>query len=105
LAERRQLALASENVSRIATRGEVIEALLQAMGVPVTTSQSSFTDLSSSNPHADAITTAARLGIVRGDTDAEGNETGTVRPDDKINRAEVAALVMRILDVLEFGRR
>jgi hypothetical protein len=82
------------NVQQPATRGEVVETVLEVLGIPANGSgDNPFADLSADHPHAAALLTAWRLGIITGDTDAEGNLMGTVRPDDSINRAEAAKII------------
>jgi hypothetical protein len=90
----------SLDVRQPATRGEVIQTLLEAFAVPIALGENPFSDLRASNPHAAAIQTAYGLGIVSGDTDANGKATGTVRPNDPINRAEVAKLVVRMMEMV-----
>ncbi len=88
------------DVTLPSTRGAVIATLLEASGIPLIQEPVSiFDDLRPSHPHFQAIATAAALGIINGDTDAEGKFTGTVRPDDFINRAEVAKIIMRWKEV------
>lgn len=58
-----------------------------------------FTDLPLNHPDAAAITLAVKLGIISGDTNAAGNSTGTVRPNDSINRAEVAKIFSKLIDL------
>jgi Bacterial SH3 domain/S-layer homology domain len=53
-----------------------------------------FHDLSSDDPYADALLTAAHIGIITGDTDAGGVPVGTVRPSDAIKRGEVAKIIV-----------
>ena len=88
------------DVRRPATRGDVIQTLLEAFAVPIASDSTPFTDLRTSIPHAAAIATGYSLGIVTGDTDAQGKMTGTVRPNAPINRAEVAKLVVSVREVL-----
>jgi len=54
-----------------------------------------FSDLPPDHPHAKAIATAYVYGLV------QGNPDGTFRPDDPINRAEVAKLVALLLKLRE----
>jgi len=91
MAEQLRLSL---NIHRPATRREGIQTILEAFGVPIERSENPFSDLRASSPYAKAFETAYVLGIISGDTDAEGNRTGTVRPGDPINRAEVAKIVV-----------
>lgn len=73
--------------NRPATRAEVIQTLLRALDVSrVWAKGKTFTDILPTMLYADAIETAASDGLV----DAA---TGTFRPNDPINRAEMAKLV------------
>jgi hypothetical protein len=76
-----------------ATRGQVVQTVLEAFGIPIARGDNPFHDLPSSSPFAAAMETAAKLQIIQGDTDAQGNAKGTVRPTDPINRAEVSKIV------------
>ena len=88
-------------VNADATRGAVIQTLLEAFGITIEKNlPNPFKDLQSSNPYAAAIETAQKLGIISGDTDANGKLTGTVRPTATITRAEVAKIVSLILEKL-----
>jgi hypothetical protein len=92
------LTLASEDVHRPATRAEVIRTVLNAFGTPIDDSiVNSFTDLPSNHPDAAVILTAAKLGIISGDSYADGSFKGTVRPNDPINRAEIAKIIVKML--------
>jgi hypothetical protein len=79
------------------TRGQVIQTVLEAFGVQITAGENPFHDLPSSSPFAFAVETATKLGILSGDTDAQGNAKGTVRPNDPINRAEAAKIIVLAL--------
>ncbi|HVW66580.1 MAG TPA: DUF2341 domain-containing protein [Candidatus Peribacteraceae bacterium] len=87
----------SLDVNTAAPRGAVIQSLLEALHVPLNHAASIYTDVPESSPYSDAITTATQLGIIEGDTDANGNPTHTFRPLDPINRAEVAKILSFIL--------
>jgi hypothetical protein len=81
-----------------ATRGAVVQTLLEALGIPLQDALATpYTDLRRTHPHARAIATATALGILSGDTDAAGSPTGAVRPDDPVNRAEVAKMIVLAL--------
>lgn len=81
-----------------ATRGRVIQTVMEAFGVPLPRIQGKpYTDVSRNHPNAAAIIEATQLGIVNGDTDESGKRTGTFRPNDPINRAEVAKILVRLL--------
>ena len=82
-----------------ATRGAFLHALLQAFDVPIEKGlKITYTDLAASSPYAQAIMTATKLGIIGGDTDASGKKVGTVRPNIPLNRAEVAKIVVRMME-------
>lgn len=85
-----------------APRGAVVATLLETFGIPLEDGiPSPFSDLPASHPYARAILTAWKHGLITGDTDRTGKPTGTVRPDDRINRAEAAKLIV----VLQKGLR
>jgi hypothetical protein len=84
----------SLDVRRPATRGEVIQTIVEAFGFPLANPPSPFRDVSAADPHAAAIATAQALGIVGGDADPAGKPTGLFRPDAPVNRAEVAKIVV-----------
>lgn len=88
---------AQERRADAATRGAVIQTLLEAFDVPLDEASAGHRDLRTSHPHARAIPTATRLGLVSGDTDRSGESTDTVRSDDPVNRAEVAKLISLLL--------
>lgn len=75
-------------------RGNLIQALMEALGIPVSAQPVLFTDLSRSHPRYAAISTAFSLGIIHGD-----DRVNTVRPQDDINRAEVAKILNCVLDL------
>lgn len=82
------------DVNTPATRGAVIQTILEAMGISTGAKvPSPFTDVSPSNPYGPAITVAAVYGLIEGDTDAEGNLLNRFRPNDPMNRAEVAKII------------
>ncbi|MFA4845796.1 MAG: S-layer homology domain-containing protein, partial [Patescibacteria group bacterium] len=58
-----------------------------------------FTDLQSSHPHARAILLLAKLGVISGDTDRKGVPTGKVRPNAPVNRAEVAKIFSKLIEL------
>ncbi|MCB9807688.1 S-layer homology domain-containing protein [Candidatus Peribacteria bacterium] len=81
------------NVHAPATRGEMVQIILEVMGLPIAKQASHFTDVPETHPYAHAIATAAFYGIITGDTDTEGNLLNTFRPDAIINRAEVVKII------------
>lgn len=80
-----------------ATRGEVIHTILEVLHIPLIANidlvKESYSDLPASHPYAKAIVTATLHGLIEGDTDENGSLLSTVRPDDRINRAEVAKII------------
>lgn len=73
------------NPSRPATRAEVVATLLRAMGIRTVWAEGKmFADVRATHPYANAIETAGADGLL----DVGGN----FRPDDPINRAELAKL-------------
>ncbi|MDD5041448.1 MAG: S-layer homology domain-containing protein [Candidatus Peribacteraceae bacterium] len=84
----------SLDVNKPATRGAVIQTLLEVLGIPTgPKAETSYTDVPSSHPYARAIAMATYLELVSGDLDASGNPLGIFRPDAPINRAEVAKII------------
>jgi hypothetical protein len=85
-----------------ATRGEVMQTILEAFRIPLRDeAPNPFRDLRDTHLHADAIRTAAALGILSGDTDRKAKATGTVRPNDSVNRAEVAKIIKLVQQFAE----
>jgi hypothetical protein len=83
---------------RRASRAEVIATLLQAFDQPANWAKGDvFTDVTRRAPYAGMIETAAELGIVDG-WELKGQTT--FRPDEPINRAEIAKMVDKMIDVL-----
>lgn len=80
------------DLNRPARRGEVLTIIHDTFGDEVLPLYSSFSDTQGHRFEAD-IAYANLYGIVSGDTDAAGAETGTFRPDDSINRAEVSKII------------
>ena len=96
LAEDMNLTICRTNpdVTGSASRGEVIQTILEVMGIPTAIKLSSpFTDVPDTHPFAKAITTASAFGLVEGDMDTQGQPLNRFRPDDPINRAEVAKFI------------
>lgn len=81
------------DVSRPATRTDVVVTVLQAFGARISPrSGSVFEDVTTATPYGAAIETAAEKGIVAGYSDQYGNLTGLFGPDDSVNRAEIAKI-------------
>ncbi len=84
------------DLSRNATRGEVVRMMLEALGIEAEdVFTTSFPDLSPNHKQAAYLQLAFELGIISGD-----DGTGNVRADDPINRAEVAKIANQVLNVL-----
>lgn len=78
-----------------ATRGEVIQTMLEVAGVPIYPNDTQvFSDVSASNPYKAAIEQAYNMNIV------SGYEDGTFKPDAPINRAEVAKLISKLIELM-----
>ena len=77
-----------------ATRAEVAAIFTSAFDVNTETPVGNrYDDVTVSTTHAFSIEALSRDGVVSGDTDIHGRATGTFRPNDRINRAEVAKMV------------
>jgi hypothetical protein len=103
MAEDKDFVVFSENpdVHALATRGEVIQTLLEAMGIPTAIKlDPPFTDVAPNHTYAKAITVAAAYGLVEGDKKPDGSPTGTFRPDAPMNRAEVAKIIALAREVM-----
>lgn len=92
----------SFDLDRPATRAEVVSIIDDAFGDQVPPLYSNFRD-TAGHPLEAHIAYAYTRGIVSGDKNSLGIETGTFRPNDFINRAEVAKIVYQRLktDVLQ----
>ena len=81
------------DISRSATRQEVVVTVLQAFGARISPrSGTVFDDVGTSSTFGAAIETAANAGIVSGYSDQFGNPTGRFGPEDSVNRAETAKI-------------
>lgn len=78
--------------NRPAKRAEVVAVIHDAFGDNVPLLYSNFRD-TSGHPLESDIAFAFDNGMVSGDKDAMGIQTGTFRPNDPINRAEVAKVI------------
>lgn len=83
-----------------ATRGEVVQILLEVMKLPIGKSPATFSDVPSNHPYSSAIATAAFYSLIEGDTNADGTPKNTFRPDATINRAEVSKIIATLREVL-----
>ena len=80
------------DLNRGASRAEVLTILFDSFKDAVPQEPSDFSDAKGHAFEAD-IAYAAKLGIVSGDKDEDGNPKGTFRPNDKVNRAEAAKMI------------
>lgn len=80
------------DLNRGAKRAEVLTTLFDSFRDEVPQESSNFTD-AQGHPFEADIAFAAKLGIVSGDKDADGNAKGTFRPNDSVNRAEAAKMI------------
>lgn len=76
-----------------ATRGAVIQTLLEALKIPMQDSSAPFFDVPADSMYSKAVSTGTILGIVSGDDNAN-----TFRPNAPINRAEVAKMIVMALE-------
>jgi len=74
--------------NRDVTRAEFAAMIVRALGLEAT-EKAPFSDVADSAWYAEAVAAAAEYGIVNGYTD------GTFRPNNKITRQELAAMVVR----------
>ncbi len=86
------------NLNRIANRAEVLSVIHDAFRDQVPPIFSNFKDTANHPLEAD-IAFAYSRGIVSGDKDGQGIELGTFRPNEPINRAEVAKIIYERLKV------
>ena len=81
------------DVQKPATRGAVIQTLLEVLGITIGKTPATYEDVPKNHPYSTAIAAATFFGLVQGDLDAEGKPLNRFRPDDPINRAEVAKII------------
>lgn len=82
----------------LATRAEVLKLLVNVYGEElVYPAQASFSDVSRSAWYFPYVEAAARAGWIKGDGDCYGQGAArcTARPNDRVNRAEMATLLQR----------
>jgi hypothetical protein len=86
---------ADADLTRSATRGEVLVTLLQALDIPIQWAQGNvFEDVALDTDYAAAIETSAKLGFVSG---SGGGSKPAFRPASFINRAELSKILVKIL--------
>lgn len=90
------VSISRSRLDRPATRNEVAAIFTSAfhVSIPVPVTGTRYTDVEISTSNAASIEALSRDGVVSGDTDVRGQATGTFRPWDPINRAEVVKIVM-----------
>jgi len=100
-AEDMQLTIFRTNpdINVAATRGEVIQTVLEALGFLIPKTPSSFADVPSTHPYTQAIGLAAYSGFVEGDKGPDGLPLNRFRPDEHINRAEVSKIIALMKEV------
>ncbi|PJC42397.1 MAG: hypothetical protein CO040_04685 [Candidatus Pacebacteria bacterium CG_4_9_14_0_2_um_filter_36_8] len=81
------------NVFAATNASEVAEPVMTVDEVPVALSDNPFLDLGEDHPNRDAIVALYYQGIVNGGAD------GNFRPDDSVNRAEFAKMVVEATDI------
>lgn len=89
------------DVHSAATRADVVTLVLAILHLPIAEQSPTFSDVAADHPHAKAIATAQFYGIIKGDTDGDGQPLGTFRPDETINRAEVAKMIATLTEIVE----
>ena len=84
----------------MATRAEFIQLLVQAKGgVHGPYQQQSFSDVPMSSPYFGDFEEAGKKGWLRGAGDCYGTQPCRANPDDRVNRAEAAALLNRAFGI------
>jgi len=79
----------------VATRAEVAALITSAFDVDTETPIGSrYDDVTFSTDYGFSVEALSRDEVLSGDTDIEGKATGTFRPTEPINRAEVAKIAM-----------
>ena len=87
------------SLDRPATRAEVVRTVLEVFGIkPPAITSTDFSDVNVSDENAAFIQYAKNVGIVSGDSGKT-----TFRPEDPINRAEVAKIINQVISVLMGG--
>lgn len=96
-----QMGLTLLDPDHLITRGEMARLIVEVtLGSPVSHSESSFSDLSTSDTYFDYIETLSDYGIMSGDSVDSG--LPTVRSNDTINRAETAKVINAAYENLQF---
>ena len=77
---------------RSITRAEFAALIVRALGLNASATGSSFKDVEAGAWYAGVVNAAAKAGLIN------GYEDGTFRPNNEINREELAALIVRALN-------
>ena len=88
------------DISKPATRGEVVQTVLEALHMPIGNHRADFSDVPLAHPYTNAIGIAAFLGIVSGRRRCRRQADGQVPPEDSITRAEVAKIISLATDLM-----
>ena len=87
------------NLDAAITRAEALHYFLMAFGISVPEGTPPFTD-SKDHAYKNDIAYAYALEIVSGDTNADGSEKGTFRPEENLNRAALAKIATLAIELL-----
>lgn len=88
------------DITRPATRAEVVVTVLQSFGVEAgEVTDAPFTDVAVTAQFTPSIAQAKNDGIVTGYSDIDGNPTGLFGPEDPVNRAEFAKIVTLAMQI------
>lgn len=90
-----------EDVHQYATRAEVMQTVLEVLKLPIAPQAPSFSDVPADHPYAHAIATADFYNLITGDTDRNGGQLRTFRPDDTMNRAEASKIIALLQKILK----
>lgn len=83
--------------SDLATRAEMMKLMVNLRDEPLAyPATASFTDVGRSTWYFPYVEAAAKAGWVKGDRNCYGQRPCTARPGDPVNRAEAAALLVRV---------
>lgn len=93
----------STDVNAPAARGEVIQLIMEAMGITIGQTPASYSDVPKNHPYTHAIAAATFFGLIVGDTKTDGTPLNTFRPDEPINRAEASKLIALTLALKKMG--
>ncbi len=96
MAENLSLELANTLPSEPIQRKLVAKTIVELLGIPISSGNGGFNDVSNSDSYAPYIATVKDLGIMSGY--GQGNNFG---PDELLNRAEVAKVVNKFMEVLD----